>query len=92
MAKHATTKKAADQLLVRNLGPLKDRLRRRAARNGRSMEQEVRDILRDALKQERKPQKGLGSAIAERFRGLGLREGDIQELRGYTIAPISFDE
>jgi plasmid stability protein len=68
------------QILVRNLDEaVKDKLRKRAARTGRSMEEEVRDILRDALKDEGKPQKGLGTRIAERFRGIELQE-DIPKL------------
>jgi antitoxin FitA len=39
------------QLVVRHLeDEVKSRLKRRAARNGRSMEEEARDILRNALK------------------------------------------
>ena len=39
------------QFVVRNLEEdVKIRLKRRAARHGRSMEDEVRDILRDAVK------------------------------------------
>jgi plasmid stability protein len=68
------------QIIVRNLDEaVKDKLRKRAARTGRSMEEEVRDILRDALKDEGKPQKGLGTRIAERFRGIELQE-DIPKL------------
>lgn len=68
------------QIIVRNLDDaVKDKLRKRAARTGRSMEEEVRDILRDALKDEGKPQKGLGTRIAERFRGIELQE-DIPKL------------
>ena len=79
------------QLVVRNLeDDVKTRLRRRAARRGRSMEEEARDILRDALKQEGLPAGGLGSEIASRFRKAGLRE-DISELRGHGIAPPAFD-
>jgi plasmid stability protein len=49
------------------------------------MEAEARDILRDALKAEISSP-GLGTRIAARFRGIGLREGEeIQELRGHTI-------
>jgi plasmid stability protein len=70
------------QILVRKVDDaLKRKLQRRAERHGHSMEEEVRNILRNAVKDESKPEKGLGTMIAERFRGLGLREGDIQELR-----------
>jgi antitoxin FitA len=70
------------QILVRKVDDtLKDKLQRRAERNGHSMEEEVRNILRNALKDDSSPEKGLGTRIAERFKGIGLREGDIQELR-----------
>lgn len=79
------------QVIVRNLeDSVKRKLQRRAARHRRSMEEEVRAILRDAVKDEGRTRKRLGSAIAERFRGLGLTE-EIKELRGYTIDPPDFD-
>jgi plasmid stability protein len=80
------------QLVVRNLDDaVKEKLRRRAAAHGRSMEEEVRAILRDAVKDEARPKSGLGKRIAARFAGIGLREGeDIPELRGYTIEPPDF--
>jgi antitoxin FitA len=63
------------QLIVRNLDDaVKRKLQRRAARHGRSMEEEVRDILRDAVKDDSRTRKGLGTAIAERFKGVGLEE------------------
>jgi plasmid stability protein len=80
------------QLVVRNLeDSVKKRLQRRAAKHGRSMEEEVRDILRNAAKEESAPSEGLGTAIAKRFKGIGLTE-DIPELRGFTIEPPNFDE
>lgn len=82
------------QLVVRNIEKtVKEKLQRRAKRHGRSMEEEVRDILRDAVKKEetKTPTRGLGSEIAALFKGLGLEE-DIPTLRGYTIKPPSFDE
>ncbi len=36
------------------------------------MEQEIRDILRAAVKDEARPRKGLGTEIAELFKGVGL--------------------
>ena len=81
------------QLVVRNLDEeVKARLRRRAAEHGRRMEEEVRAILREAVKEEAGPKGGLGTEIAALFRGIGLREGEeLPELRGYTIKPVSFD-
>jgi plasmid stability protein len=74
------------QLLIRNVeDDMKARLKRQAARHGRSMEEEARDILRDGLKGAEQPEGGLGSEIAEMFRGLGLKKGDIQELHGEEI-------
>jgi len=80
------------QIIVRNLEEsVKTRLQRRAKRNGRSMEEEVRDILRNAAKEKKSAKGGLGSEIAARFAKAGLTF-DIPELRGYTIKPVSFDE
>jgi plasmid stability protein len=75
------------QILVRDIdNDVKERLQRRAARHGRSMEAEVRDILRDSVKDEAIASGGLGSEIAALFKGIGLRDGeDIAELRGHTI-------
>jgi plasmid stability protein len=65
-------------ITVRNLEDgLKRRLRIRAAENGRSMEQEARDILRAALDQEFPPEKNLASAIRARFAPLGGVELDL---------------
>ena len=81
------------QLIVRNIEEdVKARLQARARRHHRSLEAEIRDILRNAAKAEERPAGGLGSEIAARFRGLGLKEGDIRELRGYTLQPPKFEE
>lgn len=59
-------------ITVRNLDEsLKKRLRIRAAENGRSMEQEARNILRAALNEDEAPDHGLGTAIHGLFRPLG---------------------
>lgn len=72
------------QILVRNLeDSVKTRLQRRAKRNGRSMEAEAREILQDALNREQ-PSRGLGTEIAEMFRGIGLEE-PIPEIRGMKM-------
>ena len=49
---------------------LKQALRQRAARHGRSMEEEARQLLRQAVTRDR-ASTGLGSRIASRFAGLG---------------------
>ena len=59
-------------ITVRNLDDdLKRRLRIRAAQHGRSMEQEARDILKEALDTERPVKEDLGGAIRARFAPLG---------------------
>ena len=65
-------------ITVRNLDEgLKRRLRIRAAENGRSMEQEVRDILHAALEADPEPAMGLGTAIHELFKPFGGVELEI---------------
>jgi plasmid stability protein len=84
------------QILVRNLeDQVKGRLQHRAKRHGRSMEEEAREILRNALKEEEAPRRRLVSEIVALFQGqgIGLKEGEeIPEWRGYPVEPISFDE
>ena len=79
------------QFVVRNIeDEVKEGLRRRALRHGRSMEEEIRDILRDAVKGEgRQPAAGLGTEIAALFAGIGL-DRDIPELRGHVVKPATF--
>jgi antitoxin FitA len=79
------------QFVVRNIEKeVKVRLQRRAARHGRSMEEEVRDILRNAVKNEQDAVGGLGTEIASLFAKVGLDE-DIPELRGYKTKPAPFN-
>lgn len=82
------------QLVVRNIPEsVKDRLKRRAKKHGRSMEEEVREILSRAAHEEAKPATGLGTEIADMFRKLGPGETpNIVEFRGFTIKPPTFDE
>jgi len=59
-------------LVVRNVpDSVKERLKRRAKRHGRSMEAEAREILRNAVHEPEKPQYGLGTEIANLFKRLG---------------------
>lgn len=79
------------QLLVRHLeDDVKAKLQVRARRHGRSTEEEVREILRNAVKDEGGAQAPLGSRLAERFAGLGLSE-EIPELRGEQPRPADFE-
>jgi antitoxin FitA len=80
------------QLTVRDIEEeVKLRLKRRAALHGTSMEAEVRQILRNAVKDE-VPLAGpvLGSRIAARFTRGGLLE-PLPEQRGQTARPADFD-
>ena len=78
------------QLVVRNIeAEVKVRLQRRAKRRGRSMEEEVRDILRDAVKGEEAPAGGLGTEVASLFAKVGLEE-EVPELHGHEIKPTAF--
>jgi antitoxin FitA len=80
------------QLVVRNLEEsVKARLQRRAKRNGRSTEAEVREILRNAAHEEDRPATGLGSHIAALVKGTGLKF-EVKEFRGYPVKPAKFDE
>ena len=78
-------------ITVRNLDDgLKRRLRIRAAENGRSMEQEVRELLRAALAEDVAPSKGLGTAIHELFAVAGGVDLEIPP-RGPMRQPAQFD-
>ncbi len=78
------------QLVVRNLeDEVKAQLRDRAARHGRSMEEEVREILRDAMTKDKPEGSGLGTRIAARFSGSGLGF-DLPEMPGWEMRIPSF--
>ena len=80
------------QLVVRNVeNTVKERLRRRAKRNGRSMEEEVREILRNAVTEKHAPTHGLGSEIAALVRKRGGLTSDIPELKGHEVKPATFE-
>ena len=82
---------AMAQLLVRHLDDdVKTKLQVRARRHGRSTEEEVREILRNAVRDEGVAQAPLGSRIAARFAGIGFTE-DIPELRGEQARPADLE-
>ena len=61
-------------LTIRNVSDVtKQRLRMRAASHGVSMEEEVRRILKDALRPAEAPS-GLGLRLRDRFAGLAAEE------------------
>jgi plasmid stability protein len=78
------------QFVVRNLeDEVKVRLKRRAASHGRSMEDEVRHILRHAASAEPRAVTRLGSRIAARFKKAGLA-ADLPEWHGQAPRSAEF--
>lgn len=77
-------------ITIRNLdGGLKSRLRVQAAEHGRSMEEEVREILRQVVG-EATPPGNLAAAIRSRVAGLGGVKLRLPE-RGPMHEPPRFD-
>lgn len=59
-------------ITIRNLDDaLKERLRRRAAQHGRSMEDETREILATALAEGRRAESNLADSVRRRFAEVG---------------------
>jgi plasmid stability protein len=80
------------QFVVRQLeDDVKTRLQRRAKRHGRSMEDEVRHILRNAAKDDHRAVRTLGSRISARFKTVGLT-ADLPELHGQPPRAADFDQ
>jgi plasmid stability protein len=82
------------QLIVRNIeDDVKQRLAERARRHGRSMEQEVRDILRNAVRDmpEREPEVDMGTRLSNFFAKHGLQHIEIDELKREQARPAKFD-
>lgn len=79
-------------MTIRNIDDvIKKRLRLRAAINGRSMEDEARDILRSALSTDDPRPRSLADAIHERFGPLG--GVDLPDQSREAIRPtVGFDE
>jgi antitoxin FitA len=79
------------QLVVRNLeGAVKAKLQRRAQRHGRSMEEEVRDILRNIANEDEDSTLGLGTELSRLFAKTGL-DSEVAELRGHKLEPPALE-
>lgn len=79
------------QLVVRNLETtVKAKLQRRARRHGRSMEEEAREILRNAVQNDEAASGGLGTEIASLFADIGL-DSEMPEFRGHRVEPARFE-
>ena len=79
------------QFVVRHLeDDVAEKLKERAQRHSRSMEAEVRHILRAAVQERPTGNDRLGSRIARRFQRVGLTEA-LPELRGTAVRAADFD-
>ena len=78
------------QMVVRNLeDDVKLKLQQRARQHGRSTEEEVREILREAVRSEPQKTKPLGKRLKALFSDIGL-EQDTLEWRGQPAKPATF--
>ena len=78
------------QLVVRNLDDdVKAKLQQRARQHGRSTEEEVREILRNAVRNEPQGTEPLGKRLRSLFDKIGLEE-DILEWSGQPAEPATF--
>jgi antitoxin FitA len=94
------------QLIVRKLGDdVKERLKARAKKHGRSLEAEARAILQRAAKdpgspaRPQKKEKGFGTLMHERFKHTGFTDEEyaeferhLAEMRSEPFKPIDFEE
>ena len=94
------------QLVVRRLDDgVKERLKARARKHGRSLEAEARSILEDAAndktssKRPQKKEKGFGTLMHERFKTTGFTDEEyaeferhLAELRAEPLKPVDFEE
>ncbi|TCD47969.1 toxin-antitoxin system [Chlorobium sp. N1] len=79
-------------MIIRNIAEnLKIRLAVRASQHGRSLEEEVCQILRSAVTETSPKRQRLGSRIAARFAGIGL-QGPLSELLPQRVKPMGFVE
>lgn len=69
---------------------VRDKLRAMADAHGQSLEDMVREILQTAVMSPRPSKPGLGTRFANRFAGQPV-DHDIDELRGQSFEPPSFD-
>jgi plasmid stability protein len=79
------------QILVRNLeDDVKLKLRSRAQNHGRSTEEEVREILRNAVREPKTSPTPMGTRLLRRFAAIDL-DLEFPELRGQSPRPARFD-
>ncbi len=79
------------QFVVRNLeDDVAEKLKQRANRHARSMEDEVRHILRTVVRERPSVRQKLGTQIAQRFQRAGLTD-DLPEFRGVPARAAELD-
>ena len=79
-------------IIVRNLEKIvSERLRAQAKANGRSIEEELRQIIRKSVLRESAAPNKLCSLMVERFSGIGLDE-DLELLPRQEARAAEFDE
>ncbi len=79
------------QFVVRHLeDDVAEKLKQRAKRHARSMEDEVRHILRTAVRERPAGRQKLGTRIAQRFQRAGLSD-DLPEFRGVAARAADLD-
>ena len=79
-------------ITIRNLDDaLKQKLRQRAAKHSRSMEEEAREILRASLTRRRTAPKNLATSICGRFSSVGGVELELPE-RDPPREPPGFED
>ena len=80
------------QLIVRKFDDhLKARLKVRAQQRGVSMEQEARNILRDALLDDERQEFGMGSRIAALFEDIEWGDETLEPFPASEVRPATFD-
>jgi antitoxin FitA len=81
------------QFLIRNIDErVKARVQRRARRNGRSVEAELREMISKASLEGETPEIGFGSATVALFSGSGVYlDEPIKEIRGMRMEIPTFE-
>lgn len=80
------------EITVRNLDDdVHDRLKALARKQGRSLEETVREILRNATLRQPASPKGLGTRLSERFAKYKLTD-ELSELPRQQLKSMNFEE
>lgn len=81
-----------EAFVIRNIeDDVIERLKRRARQHGRSLDDEVHDILRKAVMDQPSKDTGAGTKLSSYFAKVGI-DFAIPEMRGEEARPATFDE